>query len=116
MRHLRSLHRRRQGQDARLANLRLGGKVELSSAAGRVQLQPGALGSEDEMTNYEIDQFYGQTPCVCGATDTWHVDCYKRRTKEQVAEAYRRVYAKLRRRMKVDTLLAAKVALGKAAK
>lgn len=48
------------------------------------------------MTDYEMDRHFGQTPCLCGATDTWHPRCYRNKTSEQVKDAYRRVYSKLR--------------------
>ena len=48
------------------------------------------------MTEFEIDRLLGQTPCICGATNTWHGECYAGKTEEQITTAYRRVYAKLR--------------------
>lgn len=46
-----------------------------------------------------IDRILQQTPCICGATDTWHRACYNGKTDEQVASAYDRVYAKLAKTM-----------------
>ena len=51
------------------------------------------------MTDIEIDRLLEQTPCLCGAEDTWHIRCYRGKSPEQVKAAYRRVYARIRRRL-----------------
>lgn len=49
------------------------------------------------MTTLEIDQYLGQTPCLCGNVTTWHGPCYAGKTDKQIEDAYRRVYACIRR-------------------
>lgn len=51
------------------------------------------------MKDWQIDRYFGQTPCLCGATNTWHLQCFTSKTKEQVHAAYDRVYAKLRKQL-----------------
>lgn len=56
------------------------------------------------MTEMEIDLLLGCTPCICGTEDTWHGACYAGKTKEQVEAAYRRVYAKIRKRLRRERI------------
>ena len=49
------------------------------------------------MRDWDIDRLLGQSPCLCGATDTWHQQCFTGKTGEQINAEYDRVYAKLRR-------------------
>jgi len=51
------------------------------------------------MTALEIDRYFGQTPCLCGDVSSWHFDCYAGKSAKEVASAYRRVYARIRRRL-----------------
>lgn len=51
------------------------------------------------MTDVEIDLYYKQTPCLCGATDTWHQECFAGKSREQVHADYDRVYAQIRRKL-----------------
>lgn len=51
-------------------------------------------------TDQEIDNILGCTPCICGDEKTWHGQCYLGKSKEQVKAAYKRVYAKIRKRLK----------------
>ncbi len=52
------------------------------------------------MTDLEIDQLLGGTPCLCGTTDTWHKECFVGLTQEQVDTAYRKVYRKIRAQLR----------------
>lgn len=53
------------------------------------------------MSDYEVDMRLGYSPCVCGVIDgTWHPECYKGKTKEQIAAGYKRAYAAARRHLK----------------
>lgn len=54
------------------------------------------------MNTHQIDQLVGGTPCLCGVQGTWHLQCYAGKTQAQVDAAYRRVYAKIRRRLKAE--------------
>lgn len=52
------------------------------------------------MTDHEVEQFLGCTPCVCGDLETWHPRCYVGLTKEAIAAGYKRAFAKARREIK----------------
>lgn len=64
----------------------------------------------------EIDRYLGQTPCLCGATDTWHVRCFVGKTEQQVKDGYKRAYAKVRRRLKEERIAALAAELEKVMK
>lgn len=53
------------------------------------------------MTDYEVEQRLGYTPCVCAKIDgTWHPKCYAGKTREQIAAGYKRAFAAARRNLK----------------
>lgn len=53
------------------------------------------------MTDYEVEQRLGYTPCVCAKIDgTWHPECYAGKTREQIAAGYKRAFAAARRKLK----------------
>lgn len=53
------------------------------------------------MTDYEVEQRLGYTPCVCAKIDgTWHPRCYAGKTREQIAAGYKRAFAAARRHLK----------------
>lgn len=56
------------------------------------------------MNNIEIDSILQQTPCICGAEDTWHIRCFIGKSEEQVKRAYSRVYTKIRKRLKEERI------------
>lgn len=60
------------------------------------------------MTEQEVDRHLGGTPCICGEVTFWHPECYAGKTKAEVKDAYRRVYAKIRRRLWLEGQAAAK--------
>ena len=49
------------------------------------------------MRDHDIDRLLGQSPCLCGATDTWHQTCFSGKTREQIHADYDRVYAALKK-------------------
>ena len=51
------------------------------------------------MTNFEIDRLLQHTPCLCGDITTWHKECYRGKTDEEVREGYRKVYSRIRRQL-----------------
>ena len=63
------------------------------------------------MTDHEVERALGYTPCVCGVIDgTWHPQCYRGKSNEQIAAGYKRAFAAARRHMKkraADAALAA---------
>lgn len=53
------------------------------------------------MTDHEVERALGYTPCVCGVLDgTWHPECYAGKTKEQLADGYKRAFRKARAHLK----------------
>lgn len=48
------------------------------------------------MKERQIDEIFGQTPCLCGNVETWHPECYKGKSKAQVEASYKAVYLMLR--------------------
>lgn len=55
------------------------------------------------MTDYEVEQRLGYTPCVCAKIDgTWHPRCYAGKTREQIAAGYKRAFAAARRHLKAQ--------------
>lgn len=53
------------------------------------------------MTDYEVSQRLCYDPCVCGKIDgTWHPECYRGKTAEQIAAGYKRAFAAARRHLK----------------
>lgn len=53
------------------------------------------------MTDYEVERALGYTPCVCGVIDgTWHPQCYRGKTKEQLAAGQKRAFANARKHLK----------------
>lgn len=64
------------------------------------------------MTDHEVERALGYTPCVCGKIDgTWHPECYRVRTKEQIESDYKRAFAAARRHLKAQRQAAAAQAL-----
>lgn len=54
------------------------------------------------MNIQEIDRMLDGTPCLCGAVDTWHQECYIDKTDQQIVREYSAVYARLRRAFQVQ--------------
>lgn len=53
------------------------------------------------MTDHDVEQRFGYTPCVCAKLDgTWHPECYRGKTSEQIAAGYKRAFAAARRHLK----------------
>lgn len=68
------------------------------------------------MTDYEVEQRLGYTPCVCGKLDgTWHPGCYAGKTREQIAAGYKRAFAAARRHLKDERERQAGIVLRRAA-
>jgi hypothetical protein len=68
------------------------------------------------MTDYEVDMRLGYSPCVCGKIDgTWHPECYRGKTPEQIADGLDRAYAAARRHLKKQAAGAASEAIARAA-
>lgn len=52
------------------------------------------------MNDTEVERALGYTPCVCGVLDgTWHPECYRGKTKPQIAAGYKRAFAKARQHL-----------------
>ena len=66
------------------------------------------------MTEVEIDRLLGGTPCLCGTTDTWHFACYKGKTPAQATAASKRVYRKIRAKLKAERIEALAKVIDKA--
>lgn len=64
---------------------------------------------------YAIDQALGQTPCLCGAIDTWHPGCYAGKSTEEIEAGYVKAYAQARKHLREQAAAAAKAVCGKAA-
>ena len=61
------------------------------------------------MTDSEVEQRLGYTPCVCGVIDgTWHPKCYLAMPPENIQDAYKRAFAKARRYLKRQMLASLK--------
>lgn len=58
-----------------------------------------------------VDRILGQTPCVCGDTETWHPSCYAGKSEEQIDKEYTRAYRLARRKINDDAADAARAAL-----
>lgn len=55
------------------------------------------------MTDHEVERALGYTPCVCAKIDgTWHPECYRGKTKAELAAGYRRAFAAARRHLKAN--------------
>ena len=53
------------------------------------------------MTDHDVEQRLGYTPCVCAKIDgTWHPECYRGKTAEQIAAGSKRAFAAARRHLK----------------
>jgi hypothetical protein len=65
---------------------------------------------------YALDEKIGQTPCLCGAIDTWHQSCYSGKTAEQIEAAYESAYKKARALLADRVKTEAQEVLNKAAK
>jgi hypothetical protein len=65
------------------------------------------------MTDYEVAQRLGYDPCVCGKIDgTWHPECYRGKTPEQIAAGYKRAFAAARRHLKAKAATDSKPGTG----
>lgn len=53
------------------------------------------------MTTSEIDLLLGGSPCLCGAVDTWHHECYAGKSGQQIVKERSTVYARIRRALTV---------------
>lgn len=55
----------------------------------------------DRLTDHEVERALGYTPCVCGKIDgTWHPECYRGKTKQQLDAGYKKAFANARRHLK----------------
>lgn len=52
------------------------------------------------MKREEVDRACGQTPCLCGAIDTWHPECFAGKSKSSVAAGYDKAYQIARRKLR----------------
>jgi hypothetical protein len=59
--------------------------------------------AEQRLSDSDVERMLGFTPCVCGDLETWHFGCYRGKTKEQIADGYKRAFrlarAELKRRL-----------------
>ena len=54
------------------------------------------------MTDHEVERALGYTPCVCGRIDgTWHHECYRGKTPEEIKAGYKRAFANARAHLKL---------------
>ena len=52
------------------------------------------------MNDTEVERALGYTPCVCAVLDgTWHPECYRGKTKAQLAAGSKRALAKARQHL-----------------
>lgn len=66
------------------------------------------------MTEHEVERRLGYTPCVCGKIDgTWHPECYRGKTSEQITAGYRLAFAAARRHLKRQAKDAARGTAGR---
>ena len=66
------------------------------------------------MADYEVARALGYDPCVCGKLDgTWHQECYRGKTDEQIASGYKRAFAVGRRHLARQRAEALRQACGK---
>jgi len=67
------------------------------------------------MNDTEVERALGYTPCVCGNLDgTWHSECYRGKSQEQIAAGYKRAFTAARRHLKRQAEDAALVAVTRA--
>ena len=53
------------------------------------------------MTDYEVERALGYSPCVCGVIDgTWHPECYRGKTKRQLADGAKQAMVNARTEVK----------------
>lgn len=51
--------------------------------------------------DHEVERALGYTPCVCARIDgTWHPECYRGLTQEQLEAGYRKAFAAARKHLK----------------
>lgn len=66
------------------------------------------------MTEKEVELALGYTPCVCAKLDgTWHLECYRGKTADQIAACYKLAFAAARRHLKKQAADAADSALAR---
>lgn len=65
---------------------------------------------------WAIDQALGQTPCLCGAVDTWHPSCYHGKSNEEIEAGYVKAYAKARKHLRDQAAVKSTAVLAKAAR
>ena len=63
---------------------------------------------------WRIDKALGQTPCICGAVDTWHPKCYHGKSDKEIEEGYEKAYSKARVFLRKQATEKAKTAIKKA--
>lgn len=52
------------------------------------------------MNDTEVERVLGYTPCVCGVLNgTWHNECFRNKTKAQIAAGYKRAFIVARRHL-----------------
>ena len=65
----------------------------------------------ERLTDYKVEMLIGQTPCLCGDCETWHQDCYRGKSDEQIDAEYRIAYRKARAWIKTRAALIANRAI-----
>ena len=67
------------------------------------------------MTDHEVERALGYTPCVCGVLDgTWHSECYRGKTKTQLAAGHKAALLKAKEHLKDRAASAAAAAVASA--
>lgn len=51
------------------------------------------------MTRFEVDRACGQSPCLCGDIETWHLSCFAGKTAAEIERLYVRAYRVARLRL-----------------
>jgi hypothetical protein len=54
-----------------------------------------------KLTDADVDRLAKQTPCLCGDIESWHSECYRGKTDEQIQRGYKRAYNIARRTLQV---------------
>lgn len=57
------------------------------------------------MTRFDVDRACGQTPCLCGDIETWHLECFAGKTATEVKAGYSRAYQIARAKLKTRAAL-----------
>lgn len=63
-------------------------------------------------TDQQVERALGYTPCVCGVLDgTWHSECYRGKTKQQIKAGYKLAMEKAREFLKESATTATQRAI-----